>query len=371
MLSNCFADLDEDEKERTIQCLQELLGVGLINDKPRALRKAMILYGGKNCGKSSILEVFGALFGDVISVEIDSIKDHGLMPFRKRLPWVLHEAFDQSTWHQSAIVKTLITGETFSVNIKNGPIIANQLWHGSIYWATNHPPQFKESTDAMVARIIPIHCRTKFDEEKPSGVALVAIEEGYSKPSELVIASELSGVLLWAMEGLRRAKERGRFMTSEAIQEEKRTIWRDSNIVARFIEDCTEYSPHHRITVPDFCLAVSVWFGENKGESRGFMPSNDAIKRAVTALHDECIQRERDKSKRWLVGLRLNDDGVKYFDTGKQAVSYEAKRVAVSSGDANQIIPSSWGDRIGVTKMRKAIASSHESSTEKSNSSDS
>jgi len=301
--------------------------------------------------------VFAGLFGDVISVEIDSIKNHGLMPFRKRLPWILHEAFDQSTWHQSAIVKTLITGETFSVNIKNGPIIANQQWHGSIYWATNHPPQFKENTDAMVSRIVPIHCRTKFEDEAPSGVALAAIESGFSKPSELIVETELPGVLLWALEGMKRAVARGRIATSAATKGEKETIWRESNLVARFIEDCTEYSPDHRITVPDFCLAVSVWFGENKGESRGYMPSNDAIKRAVTALHNECIQRERENSMRWYVGLRLNDAGLKYFDTGRQALAYEAKRVVVSLGDANRIIPAHWSDRIGVTKMRKKIAS--------------
>jgi len=288
------------------------------------------------------------------------------MPFRKRLPWILHEAFDQSTWHQSAIIKTLITGETFSVNIKNGPIIANQLWHGSIYWATNHPPQFKESTDAMVARIVPIHCRRKFEEDDPCGVALTAIEDGFSKPSELILATELPGVLLWAMEGLQRAKTRGRIIISEGTQEEKKTLWRDSNIVARFIEDCTEYSPEHRITAQDFCLAVSVWFGENKGESRGYMPSNDAIKRAVTALHDECIQRERDSEKRWYVGLKLNDSGTRYFDTGKQAGAYDTKRVATSSGDANQLIPVTWCDRIGVIKMRKAIASLNTSLTKKS-----
>jgi len=357
MLSDCFADMEENERDLTIQCLQELLGVGLVNDKPRGLRRALILYGGKNCGKSSILEVFAGLFGDVISVEIDSIKNHGLMPFRKRLPWILHEAFDQSTWHQSAIVKTLITGETFSVNIKNGPIIANQQWHGSIYWATNHPPQFKENTDAMVSRIVPIHCRTKFEDEAPSGVALAAIESGFSKPSELIVETELPGVLLWALEGMKRAVARGRIATSAATKGEKETIWRESNLVARFIEDCTEYSPDHRITVPDFCLAVSVWFGENKGESRGYMPSNDAIKRAVTALHNECIQRERENSMRWYVGLRLNDAGLKYFDTGRQALAYEAKRVVVSLGDANRIIPAHWSDRIGVTKMRKKIAS--------------
>jgi hypothetical protein len=150
---------------------------------------------------------------------------------------------------------------------------------------------------------------------------------------------------------------RGRIETSRSTQEEKKSIWRDSNLVARFIEDCTEYSPWHRVPVPDFCLAVSVWFGENKGESRGYMPSNDAIKRAVTALHDECIQRERDQSARYLIGIKLNDEGEKYFSTGKTGLAYEQKRAAVSLGDANQLIPSSWDIKERVIKMRKAQVS--------------
>jgi len=209
----------------------------------------------------------------------------------------------------------------------------------------------------MVSRILPIHCRTRFDDESPVGIAAMAREDGFAGPAELVIGTELPGVFVWAMDGLRRAMARGKIETSQSTQEEKKSIWRDSNLVARFIEDCTEYSPWHRIPVNDFCLAVSVWFGQNKGESRGYMPSNDAISRAVTALHDECIERERDQSARYLIGIKLNDEGEKYFSTGKTSLAYDTKRVDVSSNDASQLIPSSWDIKERVIKMRKAQAS--------------
>jgi hypothetical protein len=87
------------------------------------------------------------------------------------------------------------------------------------------------------------------------------------------------------------------------------------------------------------------------------MPSNDAISRAVTALHDECIERERDQSARYLIGIKLNDEGEKYFSTGKTSLAYDTKRVDVSSNDASQLIPSSWDIKERVIKMRKAQAS--------------
>jgi hypothetical protein len=101
MIGDFFSDREPEVAAALIGVMQELLGAGLIDEKPRPLSKALILQGGSNVGKSGILEVFGGLFGNkTISISIEHLENaHGLMPFVRRLPWVLHEAFSRcSTW---------------------------------------------------------------------------------------------------------------------------------------------------------------------------------------------------------------------------------------------------------------------------------
>ena len=143
MLDDVFADRDPKERAATISVIQEIVGAGLIDDKPRELSKALIFLGGSNFGKSGLLEVLSGLFGqDFNSTPIEALeKSHGTMGFLKRRPWVLHEAFDQRKWHFSSDVKTIITGEPIHINIKNGPVLSQRV-SAPIFWGTNHPPQF-------------------------------------------------------------------------------------------------------------------------------------------------------------------------------------------------------------------------------------
>jgi hypothetical protein len=146
MLEDVFADRDPNERAATISVIQELLGVGLIDDKPREISRALIFLGGSNFGKSGLLEVMSGLFGqDFNSTPIEALEGpHGMMGFLKRRPWVLHEAFDQRKWHFSSDVKTIVTGEPIHINVKNGPMLSQRV-RAPIFWGTNHPPQFKEA----------------------------------------------------------------------------------------------------------------------------------------------------------------------------------------------------------------------------------
>jgi D5 N terminal like len=229
MLDDVFADRDPKERAATISVIQEILGAGLIDDKPRELSKALILLGGSNFGKSGLLEVMSGLFGqDFNSTPIEALeRPHGTMGFLKRRPWVLHEAFDQRKWHFSSDVKTIITGEPIHINIKNGPVLSQRV-SAPIFWGTNHPPQFKESTKAIANRLVVIECKREFFDDNPVGAAKEAFRRGLGKPSNLVLKEEMPGLLAWAMAGLKRALERGRLVLTEKMSESLDDIRRDS-----------------------------------------------------------------------------------------------------------------------------------------------
>ena len=170
------------------------------------------------------------------------------------------------------------------INIKHGPMLT-QVIRAPIFWAT-HDPKFKEATKAIVSRMITIEVSRQFYEDKPIGAAAEAIKRDFAKPGEFVIATELPGVLNWAIAGLRRALERGSIEVTAGIKATADAIHRDSNLVAGFIEDCIGFDPKARIKLIDFCLAFSVWFLQEKGENRS-IPSNDSIGKAIKAVGDQ------------------------------------------------------------------------------------
>jgi putative DNA primase/helicase len=175
MLNDTFADRDDQEKADTILVIQEVLGVGLIDEKPKALSRALIFQGGSNFGKSAMIEVMAALFGKgVNTADFKSLEGaHGMSALLRRRPWVLHEAFDQLTWHFSSNVKAIISNEPVQINPKNRDLISMRVT-APIFWGTNHPPQFKESTKAIVNRLVIIRCNRELLPEQPVGVGVKA-----------------------------------------------------------------------------------------------------------------------------------------------------------------------------------------------------
>ena len=357
MLDDVFADRPEDERGKTICVIQELLGAGLIDEKPRGLSKALVFQGGSNFGKSGLLDVLSGLFGrEVNSTSIELLQgDHGLMPFVKRHPWVLHEAFDQRKWHFSSKVKEIVTGDPVQVNIKNGPMLTLKIT-APIFWGTNHPPQFKESTKAVTNRLIVIECKREFLPQVPVGAAVEANRLGLSKPSSLVLRDELPGLLAWAMIGLKRALKRGRLVLTASMSDTIEEIRKDSNLVAGFLEECCHYDMDRMVSTTDFALAFSAWWQAEKGETYS-PPSNEVIGKAVAAMADPLIAtgRElRDKFNRYYVGIVLNDVGLSYHDAGADSRHLEAKKANTTdaNGQVNKLITASLLTKPEVIAMR-------------------
>jgi hypothetical protein len=362
MAGDTFGDRVPSVRDEHVLCLQEVFGAALIDVRPRGLSKALCLVGGPSSGKSGLLEVGTGLFGDdPITVDIESTSGtHGTMPFVRRAPWVLHEAFNQGKWLVSSIVKAMITGEPVAINVKNKPIVSRRI-RAPIFWATNHPPQFREATRAMVSRMIIMRCQRVFNDRDPVGVGAMAAKQGLDRPSTLVLRDERSGVLNWCLVGLRRAMVRGVIEEPQESKDAADEIHRDSNLVAGFIEECIDFDPNRRIAVPDFCAAFSAWWLENKGEDRT-VPSNDSIGRAVNALADPRIgshvKETKDKTRRYLCGVILNGTGRGFWAHALDLRALEGKTSSATDkgGEVNSYIPEGWDARPSVMAMRAAQA---------------
>ena len=362
MLEDAFADRDEPTRAQHIQLLQELLGMGLIDRKPKPLSLALVVLGGSDTGKSGMLDVLGGLFGpDSITVGIDTLEGtHALMPFAKRRPWVLHEAFNQSKWHLSSTMKTLISGNPIQINLKGGALFSHRFT-APIFLGANSPPQFKEATHAIANRLAVVACRRKFDRNAPVGVEVEARAAGHAGAADLVLATELPGVLAWAVDGLRRALARGMFELPAESLEAGAEIIRDANIVAGFVEDATAFDRNSRLLVADCWAAFSMWWIRNKGDDRG-VPSRISMGRALKALNEPRIATDdrqlRDNHARYYGGIKLNEEGVKLWRDALKSEAFELKGKLADATSADALpyddIPGSWDGRAAILAMRKA-----------------
>lgn len=357
MLGDVFPDQDDK-----VGLIQEVLGAGLVQDRPRTLMRALVLVGSSNAGKSSILNVLSGLFTDEPNTTpFDALENaHGLMPFLRSAPWLLHEAFDQAKWHFSATAKALLSADQISVNVKNGPIVTTRF-RSPVFWGTNTSPQFKEASRAMEYRLIILRCTTAFSSRKLSGAAAEAVRRGYGSAAELVLAEERAGVLAWAVEGLKRAWKRGAFAEVAEAEEALEEMRLDSNLAVGFFDECLEFSPDHMVAAPDFCGAFTAWWQENHGTGRG-APSNDSIGRAVFSMGDARVMRGggkfRHNMRRQYVGVKLNETGLDFWQAyaASRAAVDGAARLSSRTEEVNQEVPREWDDRPEIRHMRKAHA---------------
>jgi len=359
MLDDVFEDRPEESLGLHIQLLQEILGCGLIDKKPKALSRAVILVGGSNYGKSSLIDVMSGLFGEEKNTTpMDTLMSaHGLMPFASRVPWVLHEAFDAGRWHISSIVKAIISGDKIQINVKGGKLYDHRVTV-PIFWGSNTPPQFREATDAITNRIVVIECRRKFDLDNPVGAALEAKNRRFEDPQGLVLALEMEGVLAWAVAGLQRALARGHFVLPQEAIDAAEAVKLDSNLVAEFVRDCTEFDPAGMVSTADFGAGFASWWMEHKGEDRG-IPSGQRVAVALKALGEARIAVDRGlrlNYGRFYAGIRLNGEGKRHWaNTVKSdAFVFQARKASTTSseGDPNQMIPGGWEDKKAIQAMR-------------------
>ncbi len=351
MLMDNFAEMTDGDRLITIQLLQELLGVALIDNKPKSLSRAAVLFGGGDTGKSVLLKIITAMFGGAITTTFAKLDgSHGLQSFAQRLPWVLHEAFNQSGWYFSDLVKSVLTGDPVEINPKHARAITLKV-NSPAFWGTNHPPKFKEASGTMATRMIIIPMTRTYDKTNPIGVAAEARRHNPAwEPSDLIINTELPGVLNWALVGLKRALERGYFHNTKIGEDLLEQSRRDSNSVAGFLAECITHDLTVMTSTADFYVTYEVWWREQHGD-RSLVPNRTTVGQDLASTPNSRIAQDkgkfrRDTGERFYLGCMLSEAGKALWQIASNKASITGDRVAHMSQEVKQTIkpisPDSW-----------------------------
>jgi phage/plasmid-associated DNA primase len=366
LLDDYFEHKPAEEREQLIVLLQDFAGTTLIDKLPKALKRALVLYGASDTGKSILLRVLSAILADkTISIALADITGpHSLEEFMYRRPWVLDEAFENNVWLLSASVKAIISREPLSINRKNLPLFTKEII-APCMWGTNHPPSFKESTEAMVNRLLIVLLTRVFDKNNPVGVAAKArcINPTW-EPSDLILDRERAGVFAWMIVGLKRVLERGNFVNTEEGKAMLNEMRLNANPVAGFVANCIEYDVDAMISTADFHAAFTGWRLADHGDEKVNF-SRASLGRYLSALadpnilHDKYAFRKMDGT-RFYIGIRLNEQGGTHFGTVavRQILTPDLKFQGISSTKENtrQPIPPEWLAHSKVVDLRNRKA---------------
>jgi len=224
--------LNEVLPEKELQnILSEYIGSIFIQNNVLKLEKALFLYGGGSNGKSVIFDIISALLGEenFSSYSLDSLtkdKDSRSMIADK----LLNYCSETSATVQSEIFKKLVSREPIDVRqvYKTSFLMKD---YARLMFNSNDLPTDIEHNHAFFRRFLIIPFRVTIKEEDQD-----------KNLGTKIINSELPGIFIWILEGMKRLLANKKFTPSTIVEEQINKFRRESDSVLSFLDDCN-YSP--------------------------------------------------------------------------------------------------------------------------------
>jgi len=149
---------------------------------------------------------------------------------------------------------------------------------------TNELPKLSDASGAIVSRVVLLHTTQSFYGK-----------EDHDLTEKLL--GELPGILLWAIEGWRRLRERGRFMQPDSGMESLSDMNDLASPVAAFVRDCCEVGPAAAVPIADLFSAWDRWC-KTQGRER-FIGTVQSFGRDLLAVEPRIRRRQhRDSDNR-------------------------------------------------------------------------
>ncbi|HAT2138618.1 TPA: DNA primase family protein [Legionella pneumophila] len=205
--------------------LAEYLGYVFIRPSYLKLEKTLLLYGSGANGKSVFYEIVRKLLGEQNTSEF-SLQNltHENGYYRAMIAnKLVNYASEISGKLEASIFKQLVSGEPVEARLPYGkPFILTE--YAKLIFNCNELPKDIEHTDAYFRRFLII----------PFTVTIPEHEQD-TQLAQKIIASELSGIFNWVLEGLNRLLEQKQFTECEAAQFAREQYVRESDSVKQFI----------------------------------------------------------------------------------------------------------------------------------------
>lgn len=257
------------DDQAKINLLREWFGYVMTPDT--SMHKLMFFRGPRRAGKSVAVEVLQQLVGEEHAAS--STFEHLISPFGfEPLIGKLHVAMNEAALpdHGSGlnalqVLLNIVGEDRVTVNRKNMKQIAGVKLTCRFTLSANEFLQIPDHAGALEARLNLLEFQQSF-----------VGKEDYDLSKKL--RAEIPGIAIWALEGLRRLREQGRF-TMPASSQIALQEWRETTSpTASFVEECCDLNPQ---AMADKKELYDCWQGWS--QERG-------IRKVSTALFKQRLQ---------------------------------------------------------------------------------
>jgi len=289
----CIADWLPDMPEEQ-EALQQFFGYILM---PHAhYKKALILYGDPDTGKSQICNLASSLVGGekfVCSITPDDMDDpKKLAPIKGKALNCVPDLKGNTVLADGGFKQLVSTGDSIQLDQK---FTRQETYTPTAkhLFATNNLPSVRDMTDAVFRRLLIL----KFSHAVPLDKQDPELERKLEK--------ELPGILRWAVEGARKLyTNRGRWPLVQSSLELLKDYKLDQNPLYFYIQEAGEVQPKEQARIPTEELRNKM--NEFNGtRPYGRKKFNKLIEGIASELPDVC--RKKVGGKSYVVGLQWSD----------------------------------------------------------------
>lgn len=276
----------------SIETLQEMFGYIVSGDTRQ--QKMFLLVGPKRAGKGTIARVLAALIGthNTTGVTLAGLSTNfGLQDLIGKPLAVVSDARLRAD--DSVVTERLlsISGEDLlTVDRKY-----RDPWTGKLptrfLICTNELPRLVDSSGALTSRFVLLTLTNSFfGAENPDLTA--------------DLTAELAGIFNWALDGLERLRDRGRFVQPETSEDALRELEDLGSPISAFLRDCCEVGVGHSIGCGELYQAWRSWCSDHGRDRPGTAQTfGRDLRAAVPGLR---VTRPReDGRQRQYEGIRL------------------------------------------------------------------
>ena len=264
------------------------------------LHKILLIVGPTRAGKGVIARTLGSLIGpaNVAGPTLGSLQgDFGLAPLIGKPLAVVADARLGGRDSGTVVERLLsVSGEdTLTVNIKY-----REQWTGKLptrfLILSNELPRLGDASAAIAGRFITLLLTESW----------LGREDRDLEPD---LHQELTGILNWALDGLARLAEQGRFTRPKSTDDALTTLQDLASPVGAFLREHCETGADHEIAIDELWVAWRRWAEENghgKGGTRQLFGRN--LRASVPGVR--VAQRGTDEERyRVYEGVRLRPRG--------------------------------------------------------------
>lgn len=250
--------IEELSHPEDLDTLQEMIGHTMY--RKYVGKKAFMMYGATDTGKSTFLRLIEKLLGRE-SISNESIHDilHGDYASANlygKLANIYADISDKNLGDESKI-KVLTGRDTITARRIYQDTFKFRNYATIIFSANNLPSIDKRFSDAFFNRWVLIKFDNQLSEEEKDPNIL----------DKIVTDKEMSGLINWALEGLKRLIKSGSFSISNTTKEIKKDWILESQPELFFIQNCIKESSGNRMTTAEVYNKFQEWVRDRGLES--------------------------------------------------------------------------------------------------------